>query len=217
LTKGAWRQINFRTQYQRRATAHLAKGDLDLAIADYSRSIELFPKSGYAHGARGDIYKLKGDFQRATANYSEMILIDSDEYEGTAVLGFVKRAAIHLALGEFDKAIVDYDEAVELSPSSQFLIRRADAYRKKGDEDRAVADYDAAIAMANRQIEPAVEDEDTESSRESAKFRRAYAYMWRGIAKHRKSDLQGSAADIAQAQAIDAEIAGEFAAFMGPE
>jgi tetratricopeptide (TPR) repeat protein len=191
---------------------HLAKGDLDLAIADYSRSIELFPNSGYAYGERGDIYKLMGDFQRATADYSQMILIDSDEYEG-----FVKRAAIHLALGELDKAIVDYDEAVELSPSSECLILRADAYRKKGDEDRAVADYDAAIAMADGQIEPAAEGEDTESSRERAKFRRAYAYMWRAIAKHRKSDLQGSAADIAQARAIDTQIAKEFTAFMGPE
>jgi tetratricopeptide (TPR) repeat protein len=217
LTGGASRKINLSFQHQRRATAHLAKGNLDLAIADYSRSIELSPKSGFAHGAPGD-YKLKGDFQRAIADYNEMILIDSTDGEDTTVLGFVKRAAVHLALGEFDEAIVDYDEAVELSPSSQWLILRADAHRNQGDEDRAVADYDAAIAMANLQLEPAAEDdEDTESSREGAKFRRAYAYMWRGIAKHRKSDLQGSAADTAQAQAIRAGIAGEFAAWLGPE
>jgi hypothetical protein len=65
-----------------------------------------------------------------------MILIDSNEWGGTAVLGFVKRAAIRVASGEFDKAIADYDEAVKQSPSSEYLILRADAHRRKGAEDR---------------------------------------------------------------------------------
>jgi tetratricopeptide (TPR) repeat protein len=56
--------------YYNRGNAEKAKGDLDGAIADYTRAIELDPRSADAYFNRGNAKKAKGDLDGATADYN---------------------------------------------------------------------------------------------------------------------------------------------------
>ena len=49
---------------------------------------------------------------------------------------------------EYDKAIADYDKAIELNPTyASALNNRGLAYFNNGQKERAIADYDAAIKI----------------------------------------------------------------------
>ncbi|HYL24230.1 MAG TPA: tetratricopeptide repeat protein, partial [Burkholderiales bacterium] len=55
------------------ADAALALGDVDLAISDLSKSMELGPESNMLFERRGDAYYKKGDYERAIDDYREVI------------------------------------------------------------------------------------------------------------------------------------------------
>jgi tetratricopeptide (TPR) repeat protein len=51
-------------------------------------------------------------------------------------------------LGEFDRAMVDYDRAIELDPQNAVAYRnRAVAHCRQGDLEQALADFDRAIEL----------------------------------------------------------------------
>jgi hypothetical protein len=87
-------------------------------------------------------------------------------------------------------------------------------YRTSGNEAMAIADYDAALAIAEADIEPKPQDEYTIFSRNQAKLRRAYAYMWSAVAKQRKGDWPGSKTDISAAQAIIPQVTEQFSGYL---
>jgi tetratricopeptide (TPR) repeat protein len=53
------------TTYYNRAIAHEMRGDIDIAIMDYTKAIELVPDYAAAYDNRGRIYARKGDYTRA--------------------------------------------------------------------------------------------------------------------------------------------------------
>jgi tetratricopeptide (TPR) repeat protein len=56
------------TAYYHRAVAYELIGDIDRAIADYSKTIELAPENAAAYDNRGRAYARKGDYTRALAD-----------------------------------------------------------------------------------------------------------------------------------------------------
>lgn len=54
--------------YHNRGIAHQSKGDLEHALADYDKAIQLDPSYRSAYDARGRIYATKGDYARALAD-----------------------------------------------------------------------------------------------------------------------------------------------------
>src|SRR5581483_1235516 len=54
--------------YHNRAVAYSSAGDVDSAIADYSRVIEIAPNTASAYENRGRAYASKGDHTRAVAD-----------------------------------------------------------------------------------------------------------------------------------------------------
>ena len=58
------------------------------------------------------------------------------------------RGFVYLKLGEFDKALADYEAALRLTPAlASSLYGRGVAKMRKGDEAGAAADFKAAIAQ----------------------------------------------------------------------
>ena len=61
---------------------------------------------------------------------------------------FNNRGIVYDHKGEYDRAIADYDRAIELVPNDATAYNnRGVAYGKKGDYDRAIRDYDQAIRL----------------------------------------------------------------------
>ena len=58
-------------------------------------------------------------------------------------IAFNNRGNVYLSLKDYDRAIADYNRAIELSPQSALAFNnRGTAYRNKGRYDSAIQDYD---------------------------------------------------------------------------
>jgi tetratricopeptide (TPR) repeat protein len=168
---------NNAASYCKHGLAKQAKGDLDGAIADYNKAIELDPKAPRVYDYRGFAKRDKGDLDGAIADYDTAIALDPQDANGYHNRAFSKQAkgdsnsaladfnrAIELvpsephacnnrgivkqALGDWDSALVDFDRAVELEPKdAHAYYNRAFIRRAKGNLDGALADYDKAIEL----------------------------------------------------------------------
>ncbi len=64
------------------------------------------------------------------------------------VENYIKRGNAYSYIGEHDKAIADYDQAIKLKPHyAKAYYNRGNAYRDKVDFDKAIADYTKAIEL----------------------------------------------------------------------
>ncbi|MCX6907539.1 MAG: tetratricopeptide repeat protein [Verrucomicrobia bacterium] len=119
-----------------RGDAYMMKGDYDLAISDYSRSIELRPSIGTPYNNRGVAFVRKGDHARAMQDFDKAI-----ELNPTLAGAFYNRADANMFQQSYDRAIVDFGRAIELKPDDPDAYQgRAMAYYQKQSYDQAWAD-----------------------------------------------------------------------------
>ena len=85
------------------------KGDLDGAIADYTKAIELKPDDAGAYNNRGNAKQTKGDLDGAIADYTKAIELKPDDAGA-----YCNRAAWRKAKGDLGGALADYNKAIEL-------------------------------------------------------------------------------------------------------
>ncbi|MBI2830622.1 MAG: tetratricopeptide repeat protein [Chloroflexi bacterium] len=132
------------SEYLKRGTGLLDKGDFANAISDFTKAIELDPRSAEAYFHRGNAYSDSGDDEQAIADYTKSI--DLNPKEGNP---YYNRANVYYRRLEIDKAIADYTKAIELdapySPESYF--NRAKSYAFKRQFDKAIADLTDAIKL----------------------------------------------------------------------
>jgi tetratricopeptide (TPR) repeat protein len=137
--------------YTYRGMAYFRKDDVDRAMADYNRAIELDPQQRDAHYFRGLDYAAKRDYDRAIADYDKSIEINPDN--GGA--SYNARGDAHAAKGDYDQAIADYDRAIAAiadyykslgihAPNGSAYYGRGVAYAAKGDPTRALTDFRVA-------------------------------------------------------------------------
>ncbi len=119
-----------------RGNAYLDGSDLDHALADYDKAIELQPHDKDALYARGYARHDKGNFDGAIADYSAAIGIDGSDGDT-----FYSRALSYQAKGDLDHAIADYTVVIRMKPDhANAFHNRAIAYKKKGDMTAALKD-----------------------------------------------------------------------------
>jgi tetratricopeptide (TPR) repeat protein len=89
--------------YLDRGIARGGKGDLDGAIADFSRAIELSPQHAPAYYNRGIARSDKGDLDGAIADYNKAIALDAKDGDA-----YNNRGLARSDKGDLDGAIADY-------------------------------------------------------------------------------------------------------------
>jgi len=182
-----------------------AAGDLELAIASFTRCIDdgnlTMANMASAYYNRGNAYEQRGRYAEAIKDYEEVIYLDPGY--GPA---YVNRANAYQGKGDYDQAIQDYDEIIRRSPNFvPAYYNRGNAYERKGELDQAIKDYDEVIyldptygpAYINRanayqekgQYDRAIEDYDQAIRLNPGN---AHAYYSRGLAYRNKGD-QGRA------------------------
>ncbi len=174
------------------SNAHRTRDEVDLGIRDFDAALRFGSKEvvdrnepslggydrfvGGAHLYRGKLYLLKGEYERAAADFDQAIALSPQ-----GATGYQERAKAYNGMGEYDRAIADCDEVIRLNPkdpnADAYAIRGA-AYLGKGEVDRAIADLDHAI-----EFEPY----------------HAEAYPDRGLAYARKGDFDRAMADLDRA------------------
>ena len=202
--------------YINRSGGYRAKGDLDRAIADLDKALQLNAKSHRALTERASIYHAKGDLDRAIADYDRALRLHKN-----LAAAYGGRARAYLGKGELAKALADFGEAVRLDPQSASLyLDRAAIYLAKSYLDQAIADYDKAIerdpklavAHNNRglafsakgELDKALADFDV-ALRLDPKF--ADAFLNRANAFREKHDLERARQDLQAALRLDPQLA----------
>lgn len=71
--------------------ARQAKGDLDGAIADYNRAIQLNPQDADTYVNRGIAYEKKGEMKKAAADYGRVLELQPDHPRAQAMREFIKK------------------------------------------------------------------------------------------------------------------------------
>src|SRR5262249_16100170 len=73
IASGKWQGHNLAISFYNRGIFYYDKDDLDKAIADYTRAIELSPEYSSAYNNRGNAWSAKDDLERALADYDAAI------------------------------------------------------------------------------------------------------------------------------------------------
>ena len=130
-----------------------------------------------------------GRYDAAIEAFSRAILAGDLEPEALAIT-FNNRGVAYSELGDYDRAIKDYQQALTLVPKDPTAVknlriayvRRAAAAARLGDQTAALADYDRAI-----ELEPD----------------HPLAYMRRGQLQLDRGDKAAAIADLTRAQQLD--------------
>lgn len=126
--------------------------DLAAAERDLTECLNLqvgLEMKAFCHGTRGDVRMRAGDFSGALADYDAWIpaWAQMSPDSGSAIY---QRGMAYQALGETEKAIADFGEALRRDRRAVYYDARGRAYshRAKGDDvERAVADFRTVIYL----------------------------------------------------------------------
>src|SRR5580765_5604870 len=98
-------------EYSQRGIGRFQKNDLDGAIADFTKVIEMNGKDqAFCYYFRGMAHYRKGNFNQAIDDLSKAIALKPDPRF------FDDRGNLLARQGELDRAIVDLNKAIELAP-----------------------------------------------------------------------------------------------------
>jgi tetratricopeptide (TPR) repeat protein len=176
--------------HAKRGMAFMYKGDLDRALADLTKAIEIDPTYALAFSDRGTVYDNKNDHAHAIADFDTAIKLDPKSSD--ALTG---RCAARAEQGDdLQGAVADCNQALQMrgNNSAGTLVSRGFAYLRLGQYDNAIADYNAALKL-------------------NAKL--ASALYGRGLAKQKKGDAASGQVDMAAANLIQSDIADSFAGY----
>ena len=157
----------------RRGIALIEAGDLDGALADFSRVIEHAPDSPEAFHCRGRVLGLKAEYDRAvsdltralelasgnasrpvcrlarvTGNHGEKGVDAADDAASGYPLAaiHISRAEIYEKMAQFRLALRDLGDAIAAAPdSAEAYRRRGAAYLETGRINQAIADLNKAL------------------------------------------------------------------------
>ncbi|HMD53740.1 MAG TPA: tetratricopeptide repeat protein, partial [Phycisphaerae bacterium] len=118
-------------------------GDLDGALADCNKVIELKPDDAHGYDARGMLQLTRGDWDVALDDFNKAIKLNPDDFNAYANRGRIKNE-----LGNPGGAQVDFNRAKELNPddADEYLVHGVEK-QDKGDLDGALADFNKAIEL----------------------------------------------------------------------
>ncbi|MGO9544916.1 MAG: rhomboid family intramembrane serine protease [Rhodomicrobium sp.] len=138
--------------YFGRALSFQQEGQVQNAIADFLKAIELTPEDYRMHLALGGLYSDLGDQARANGYIAEAIRLQPHSH-----LAYILRGIMKHRLGRSGEAIADFDKATELSPKeADSYNSRAFTYLAMGRPAEALADIRTALALSP--ADPAILD-----------------------------------------------------------
>lgn len=117
--------------------------DFDLAVADYSKAIQINPCIAEVYALRGILYFEKGQYDTAIADFDKAIKLSPKFVEA-----YILRGLSYSKKDQNDSVIADFSEVIQLTPDDiRAYITRADAYVEKAQYDLALDDYNTAIKL----------------------------------------------------------------------
>lgn len=115
----------------------------EIALIDYTDSIELNPNFTLAYQARADLHESQKKYELALADYSKVIELEPDSIEA-----YNNRANCYRKQKNYELALADYTKAIELEPDSITAYHnRANFYKEQKKYELALIDFNTAIEL----------------------------------------------------------------------
>jgi tetratricopeptide (TPR) repeat protein len=163
--------------FYKKASAKYSDKEYAAAAVDYTRAIDLHPKSAVLFNNRGLCYTKIEQWDKAEEDFSASIELDPEYKQAYLNLGnlylnkvtynkallaydnalridsnyyvvYAKRAYAAFYLNDFNGALHDYSKAIESEPNEYVLYNaRGVVYQKLGDITNAIADYDKTLNL----------------------------------------------------------------------
>ncbi len=173
------------TPYSNRAQFYRDQGDINKALADYTKAIEINPDKGSTYNSRGKTYFDLGGpqndrnlVQQAIADYTKGIEFAPDLGEL-----YANRGAALGYLGQNQAALVDLNKAIELEPDKPGgYANRSLLYMQSGNYELAIQDHTAYLSINPYDAE---------------------VWYERGLGKSRLDQHEAAIADYNQALSLD--------------
>lgn len=139
--------------------------DYDGAIKDYSIAIIQDPDYYYAYLGRGDMYKMKGEIEKAKADYQKVIELDSI-YNEESCAQFA-----YMELGYKDKAKEIQNRVIESAPDNYGVYYDAAClYSRLGEYDKSLEYIGIAFKKGFRKLGHLMADDDLEPIKNTPEF-----------------------------------------------
>lgn len=158
--------------YFNRGKAYHDLGQYDLAIADYTRAIELSPRNPDNYLNRAIVYSLKHEFDRAIADHNQTLRFapNSVHYRVARGTAYQGRWIVLGNAEDLERAKSDYEAALRLSPGRDGATAReiareyldrilADEAKREAEEEQRNAAEAEARRIAERNLRAAKEAE----------------------------------------------------------
>lgn len=165
---------DFRVYFDR-ASAYFHKGALDKAIEDFTKVLSINPSLALAYYNRGQFHLIRKEYDKAIPDFSKANDLESEwPYSNPMMTRFFLAETVkdtwlglppkymlgqaHYEKGDYDKAILTFDEAIKKDPSSKMSVYayyfRGMSYLKVKGKDGSEAKGMADLGMAIK-IDPA--------------------------------------------------------------
>jgi len=131
------------TFFQKRADASLEKGEVDSALADYNKAVELKADDADLYVSRGRALYSKKAFDQSVKDYDKAIQLSPK----TAV-AFLNRGASYEKLGDPRKALDDYKRASELDSTNDSAKAEVKRIEDQLAKEAAAKEAEAKAASA---------------------------------------------------------------------
>ena len=128
--------------YFARSWAYSSKGDLDTAIQDLNKVLELDPNNAVGYVVLGAVCIDKGDLDTAMQDLNKALELDPDYAEA-----YTTRGVAYAKKGRLDLAIGDYNKSLGLKPDKAAYVNRGIAWLHKSEWEKARADLLTARNM----------------------------------------------------------------------
>jgi len=137
-------QLNSRKTeaYRGRGLAYTKLGNLDQAVINFKKAIDLEPIAGN-YFSLGSCYLQFDQAQNALKCLDLAI-----KYDPSNITYLCVRAAAYVLLRRFDLAILEYDKVIKIEPNNPiYYVGRGYQYYELGQFQKSIADYDIAIRL----------------------------------------------------------------------
>jgi tetratricopeptide (TPR) repeat protein len=129
--------------YLNRSIIQKEKGNINAALKDINRAIELHGNDAVAFCNRGVIYEKLKDINSAIKDYNMSIALNPDYAPA-----YYNRGSAYATIEVIDKAIMDYSKALSLDPNSTLsYYNRGIAFKMVGRTDLTIEDLSNAISL----------------------------------------------------------------------
>ena len=120
------------------------KDDLEGALADFSKAIELKPDFVEAYSGRGWIHRKRNGFNKVYLIYKQ----NRSRTRSKPGCQLSIRGEIRYAKGDFADALTSFSRAIELNPNYAIAYNNRGLIKKKSNDlEGALADYNKAIEL----------------------------------------------------------------------